>query len=256
MLAERARARPGAGRRREPSGLGHPLRSPRPCRRTCARRSCARLAPGFRSPAGRTGSQGRAVLLTRPVSPIAPAWRPGGGHVLAYVDRPGHVDDADTDRRIWRSPHRSRRSSSNGPPMGGSSSWATATRHGIAPPLRRWRLAAAVRRGGRPARSRLVTRRALAPGQLAGCRPVAVPSCAPCPQSPRGSGHRARVRSRRRWPSAGPDPRLVLPASRLTVLRRSLGLATGERVRSSLVPAHLPIDPQLHRSWCEALTWQ
>ncbi|MEA2128840.1 MAG: hypothetical protein QOJ85_1731 [Solirubrobacteraceae bacterium] len=38
-------------------------------------------------------------------SDIAPAWRPGAEHVLAYVDRRGRVDvaSADSGRRVWRS---------------------------------------------------------------------------------------------------------------------------------------------------------
>ena len=38
-------------------------------------------------------------------APVAPAWRPDGAHVLAYVDRRGHVRvvDVDSRRQLWRS---------------------------------------------------------------------------------------------------------------------------------------------------------
>jgi dipeptidyl aminopeptidase/acylaminoacyl peptidase len=47
-----------------------------------------------------------ARLLGRPVRPTAPAWRPGGGHVLAWVEGGGRVRvaDADSGRVLWRSP--------------------------------------------------------------------------------------------------------------------------------------------------------
>jgi hypothetical protein len=73
----------------------------------------ARWAPsGFRV-AYRAGDTLRVVvgngqddrLLARSVAPVAPAWRPGARHVLAYagLDRSVHVVDADTERELWRS---------------------------------------------------------------------------------------------------------------------------------------------------------
>jgi hypothetical protein len=40
-----------------------------------------------------------------PAAAVAPAWRPDGAHVLAYVDRRDHVRvvDVDSGRRLWRS---------------------------------------------------------------------------------------------------------------------------------------------------------
>lgn len=40
-----------------------------------------------------------------PAAPVAPAWRPDGAHVLAYVDRRNHVRvvDVDSRRELWRS---------------------------------------------------------------------------------------------------------------------------------------------------------
>jgi hypothetical protein len=40
-----------------------------------------------------------------PAAPVAPAWRPDGAHVLAYVDRRDHVRvvDVDSRRLLWRS---------------------------------------------------------------------------------------------------------------------------------------------------------
>ena len=40
-----------------------------------------------------------------PAAPVAPAWRPDGAHVLAYVDRRDHVRvvDVDSGRQLWRS---------------------------------------------------------------------------------------------------------------------------------------------------------
>jgi hypothetical protein len=40
-----------------------------------------------------------------PAAAVAPAWRPDGAHVLAYVDRGDHVRvvDVDTRRQLWRS---------------------------------------------------------------------------------------------------------------------------------------------------------
>jgi len=43
-------------------------------------------------------------VLARSVAPVAPSWRPGGRHELAFVDRGGRVVvvDTDTRRRHWR----------------------------------------------------------------------------------------------------------------------------------------------------------
>jgi hypothetical protein len=43
-------------------------------------------------------------LLARDVAAVAPAWRPGRRHVLAYVDREAgiHVVDVDRGRELWR----------------------------------------------------------------------------------------------------------------------------------------------------------
>ena len=40
-----------------------------------------------------------------PAAAVAPAWRPDGAHVLAYVDRRDHVRvvDVDSRRQLWRS---------------------------------------------------------------------------------------------------------------------------------------------------------
>jgi len=44
------------------------------------------------------------TVLARSVAPVAPSWRPGGRHELAFVDRGGRVVvvDTDTRRRHWR----------------------------------------------------------------------------------------------------------------------------------------------------------
>ncbi|MGH3006790.1 MAG: WD40 repeat domain-containing protein [Gaiellaceae bacterium] len=44
-------------------------------------------------------------LLARSVAPVAPAWKPGDGHVLAYADPRGrvHVVAVDSRRELWRS---------------------------------------------------------------------------------------------------------------------------------------------------------
>lgn len=73
----------------------------------------ARWAPsGFRI-AYREGRTLRVVagdgtadrVLARGVSPLASAWRPGAGNVLAYADASGriHVVDVDTGRELWLS---------------------------------------------------------------------------------------------------------------------------------------------------------
>jgi hypothetical protein len=75
--------------------------------------------PGYRV-AYREGSTLRVVggdgtgdrLLARGVAAVAPAWRPGVRHVLAYLDAAGrvHAVDADTRRELWRAPARDARS--------------------------------------------------------------------------------------------------------------------------------------------------
>jgi len=47
---------------------------------------------------------GRGDRAVGPVSTVAPAWRPGPGHVLTYVDRSNHVVTRDlvTNRVLWR----------------------------------------------------------------------------------------------------------------------------------------------------------
>ena len=44
------------------------------------------------------------ALVAREVKRVPPAWRPGEGHVLAYVTRGGRIvtQEADTGRRLWR----------------------------------------------------------------------------------------------------------------------------------------------------------
>jgi Tol biopolymer transport system component len=46
-----------------------------------------------------------ARVFARPVAPVAPAWRPGAPHTLAYVDAGGHVAvrDVDSGALAWRS---------------------------------------------------------------------------------------------------------------------------------------------------------
>jgi hypothetical protein len=45
-------------------------------------------------------------LLARRVGPVAPAWRPGSGHVLTFVGAAGAIvtRDAVTGRELWRAP--------------------------------------------------------------------------------------------------------------------------------------------------------
>ena len=51
-----------------------------------------------------SGNEGR--LVARGVAPVAPAWRPGEGYVLAYASRDGRVRvvDADTRKLQWQIP--------------------------------------------------------------------------------------------------------------------------------------------------------
>ena len=46
-----------------------------------------------------------ARVLARPCAPVAPAWRPGAPHTLAWVDASGHVEvrDVDSGALVWRS---------------------------------------------------------------------------------------------------------------------------------------------------------
>jgi dipeptidyl aminopeptidase/acylaminoacyl peptidase len=46
-----------------------------------------------------------ARVLAQPVRPVAPAWRPGAPHTLAWVDASGRVEvrDVDTGVLVWRS---------------------------------------------------------------------------------------------------------------------------------------------------------
>jgi dipeptidyl aminopeptidase/acylaminoacyl peptidase len=53
------------------------------------------------------GDGSGARVLAEPVQPVVPAWRPGSGHVLAWVGADGRVVVADADlgpsRAVWRS---------------------------------------------------------------------------------------------------------------------------------------------------------
>ena len=81
------RAGPCATRRGRPTATGSPI------------------AATTRSPSSPATGPG-ARVLAQPVRAVAPAWRPGAPHTLAWVGASGRVEvrDVDTGALVWRSP--------------------------------------------------------------------------------------------------------------------------------------------------------